>query len=212
MNLTRVHVNAVQAPCVVGLTWILRDSQGEELDVLDSAAEFFIGEAVHDHHDHDHDHDHHGQSDSHGHSHHSAHSHAPETDLLPKLQAALLGLTQGASVDVHLEPEDAFGDFDESLIHLEARSLFGADLEVGLCFEGLPQGCKGNAEGADPHAVYCVTDIYPEHVVLDGNHPLAGLSLRVSLKIEYIRAATQEELAKQSAGVGFFKLGNDAVH
>ena len=54
--------------------------------------------------------------------------------------------------------------------------------------------------------VYTVSEIYPEHVVLDGNHPLAGIALRISLKVEDIREATEEEIGRGSTGTGFFKV------
>jgi FKBP-type peptidyl-prolyl cis-trans isomerase SlyD len=55
-----------------------------------------------------------------------------------------------------------------------------------------------------------VTDIYPEHVVLDGNHPLAGIAIRLSLKVEAVREATEEEVGQGTLGTGFFKLEADA--
>jgi FKBP-type peptidyl-prolyl cis-trans isomerase SlyD len=69
-----------------------------------------------------------------------------------------------------------------------------------------------------------VTDIYPEHVVLDGNHPLAGIAIRLHLKVISVREATLDEIGHGTCGTGFFKLqsdsgdlygsvpGNDTVH
>ena len=110
-------------------------------------------------------------------------------DLLPKIEAALQGHSVGAKVDLHLEPEDAFGDFDDQLLFLEPRSLFPKDIEEGLTIEGsaLPAGCNPNAPR---NALYTIAQIYPEHVVLDGNHPLAGIALRLHLKVAAVREAT----------------------
>ena len=55
--------------------------------------------------------------------------------------------------------------------------------------------------------LYTVTEIYPDHVVLDGNHPLAGIALRLRLKVEGVREASEEEVGRGSAGAGFFKVG-----
>lgn len=172
----------VTEQCVVALTWTLKDTLGEELDVLDEPVEFLVG----------------------------------GDDLLPRIEQALQGHNMGATLDLHLEPEDAFGDYDEKLIFLEPRKLFPAEIEEGMTFEGhaLPQGT--NAE-APKDALYTVTDIYPDHVVLDGNHPLAGIALRLHLKVEGVRAATEEEIGRGSAGTGFFRIqpiapGNDTVH
>jgi len=140
-------------------------------------------------------------------------------DLLVKVQEALQGYQAGDSLDLHLEPEDAFGDFNEQLLFLEPRSLFPKELEEGLTLEGsaMPVGCSPNMP---KDAVYVVTDIYPEHVVLDGNHPLAGIAIRLSLKILAVREATEAEIGAGTCGSGFFKLqtspdvlaGNSTLH
>ena len=65
--------------------------------------------------------------------------------------------------------------------------------------------------------LYTVTDIYPDHVVLDGNHPLAGIAIRLTMKVESVREATEDEIGRGTAGTGFFKVqvmvaGNDTLH
>lgn len=130
-------------------------------------------------------------------------------DLLKVIDEALQGHQKGDSLELQIEPEDGFGDFDESLMFLESRQLFPADLEEGMAIEGvsLPPGCNPDAP---KDVLFTVTELYPEHVVLDGNHPLAGIALRLTLKIEAIREATAEEMQQKSVGVGFFKI--QAVH
>lgn len=125
-------------------------------------------------------------------------------DLLKKMDEALQGHEVGDQLDLHLEPEDAFGDFIDKLLFLEPRSKFPKQLDIGTSFTGLPPGCNPDAP-AD--LLYTVTDIYPEHVVLDANHPLAGIAIRLHLKVAGIREATEEEVGQGSAGVGFFKIG-----
>jgi FKBP-type peptidyl-prolyl cis-trans isomerase SlyD len=51
-----------------------------------------------------------------------------------------------------------------------------------------------------------VTEIYPEHVVLDANHPLSGIALRLQLKVESVREPTEAEVGHGSCGTGFFKI------
>ena len=126
-------------------------------------------------------------------------------DLLHKIEHALEGHEAGAQIDLHLEPEDAFGDYDEQRVFLEKRALFPAELEEGHTIEGhaLPAGCNTEA----PHdLLYTVTDIYPEHVVLDGNHPLAGIAIRIHLKVVSVREATEQEVKQRSCGTGFFRI------
>ncbi|HEY2188665.1 MAG TPA: peptidylprolyl isomerase, partial [Caldimonas sp.] len=43
-------------------------------------------------------------------------------------------------------------------------------------------------------AIYTVTEVYPDHVVLDGNHPLAGIALRLSIVVRDVREATEAEI------------------
>ena len=119
-------------------------------------------------------------------------------DLLPKVEEALDGQTVGFETGLHLEPEHAFGDYDAELVCFEARELFPEPLEEGMQFEGLPEGAV--TQGMPDDTVYTVTEIYPTHVVLDGNHPLAGLALRLYLKVVEVRPATEEEVESGSVG------------
>jgi len=126
-------------------------------------------------------------------------------DLLHAIEHALQGKRAGDQLDLHLEPEHAFGDYDENSVYLLARDQLAPDIEPGMLIEAssLPAGAL---EGAAPDALLTVTEIYPEHAVLDGNHPLAGIALRLHLQIAAVRPATDEEQQRRSAGVGFFKL------
>ncbi|MEO7953087.1 MAG: peptidylprolyl isomerase [Polaromonas sp.] len=138
------------------------------------------------------------------------------SDLLARIEEALQGHVPGDRLELHLEPENAFGDYNENLVFLEARSLFPAELEEGLTFDGAAMPSGAGSEIPKEH-LYTVTDIYPEHVVLDGNHPLAGIAIRLALKVEAVRDATEEEIGQGSLGTGFFKLaperpGTDTLH
>ncbi|QHI97295.1 peptidylprolyl isomerase [Xylophilus rhododendri] len=126
-------------------------------------------------------------------------------DLLEKLEEVLQGHKAGDLVELQLEPEQAFGDYDDQKLFLEPRKLFPAGIEEGMTFEG-----SALPPGMDPpppaDLFYTVTDLYPDHVVLDGNHPLAGIALRIHMKVEAVREATEDEIGKGSAGTGFFKV------
>ena len=124
-------------------------------------------------------------------------------DLLPRIEESLQGHKAGDQLDLHLEPEEAFGDYDEQLVFLEERKVFPGELEEGMTFEELPPGAKANAPKG---TLYTVTEIYPDHVVIDGNHPLAGIAIRLVLKLEAVREATEAEIGSGTAGTGFFKL------
>jgi len=134
----------VTEQCVVALTWVLQDTQGESLDVLDDPVEFLVG----------------------GH------------DLLARIEEALQGHSIGAELSLHLEPCDAFGNYQEQLLFLASRTLFPPDVEEGMTFEGsaLPHEMGSDIQ---PDVLYTLAQLYPDHVVLDGNHPLAGIALRL---------------------------------
>jgi FKBP-type peptidyl-prolyl cis-trans isomerase SlyD len=110
-------------------------------------------------------------------------------DLLPALERALEGKCVGDRLTLRLEPEDAFGEYDEMLLRLEPRASFPEVLEVGMQFEGIPGG-------APEHTIYTVTDIAGDSVVLDGNHPLAGIGLEIRCAVRAIRAANESEIAR----------------
>ncbi len=172
----------ISPQCVVALTWTLKDTLGETLDVLAEPVEFLVGGG----------------------------------DLFPKIEEALQGHGPGAVVELQLEPEEAFGDFNDQLLFLEPRALFPAELAEGMTYDGhaLPAGCSTEIPR---HAFYTVTEIYPEHVVLDGNHPLSGIALRLRLTVRSVREATEAEIGAGSAGTGFFKVqvqapGSGSLH
>ena len=58
----------------------------------------------------------------------------------------LEGKSAGDAFSVSLEPADAFGDYDENLIRIEPREVFPGDLQVGMQFEGVPQGEEDDRE------------------------------------------------------------------
>ncbi len=129
-------------------------------------------------------------------------------DLLAKVEEALLGQETGYSAELHLEPEHAFGEYDASLVFFEPRSIFPEGVDAGMQFDGPPEGAQTPDMPKD--AIYTVTEVYPDHVVLDGNHPLAGIALRLALVVRDVRAATEEEIEAGSVGAPVFSVLNSA--
>jgi FKBP-type peptidyl-prolyl cis-trans isomerase SlyD len=108
--------------------------------------------------------------------------------IFPLVEKALAGKQAGESCRVRLEPDDAFGEYDAALVHLEPRNKFPESVKVGMQFEG-----KGVESGTT--LVYTVTDVAEDKVVVDGNHPLAGKALDFNCTVAGVRAATQEEMS-----------------
>jgi FKBP-type peptidyl-prolyl cis-trans isomerase SlyD len=108
-------------------------------------------------------------------------------DILPRIEAALAGHEAGHCTSLLLEPEEAFGDADASLVYLVECRKLGPKVAVGMCYEGLP--------GHSDRRIYTVTDVAEGMAVLDGNHPLAGWALRFDLHVRRVERASEDELA-----------------
>jgi len=113
-------------------------------------------------------------------------------NIFPAVESALEGKAAGQGVDLKLQPADAFGEYDEQLVRMEARDAFSDDLEIGMQFVGSPVG-----GGED--MLYTVTDIAGEKVVVDGNHPYAGEAVHFQCTVTEVRAASPEEVAHRHA-------------
>jgi len=103
--------------------------------------------------------------------------------MFEALEKALEGRGPGESLRVQLEPEQAFGEYDAELLRVEPLERYGEGVAVGMEIE-------------EDAKLYTVTDVADGKVVLDANHPLAGMALRFSCVILSIRAATEEEVRR----------------
>jgi FKBP-type peptidyl-prolyl cis-trans isomerase SlyD len=110
--------------------------------------------------------------------------------VFPRIEAALAGREPGYTATLYLEPEDTFGDYVASLLRIAPRDGFPEELEPGMTFESVP----GQAPDGE---LYTVTDLTDDTVVLDGNHPLAGMALRFDLEVEDVREASDEDVAAE---------------
>ncbi len=109
-------------------------------------------------------------------------------NIIPGLENALSGHKAGDTLNVSIEPEDAYGQRDEEKIISVPRERFeNADsIEVGMHFH--TQSEHGDAQ------VVRVVDVSDEAITIDGNHPLAGATLTFDVSVKDVREATQEEL------------------
>ncbi|MCC7079248.1 MAG: peptidylprolyl isomerase [Burkholderiales bacterium] len=113
--------------------------------------------------------------------------HGGYSGMFEAVEKRLEGLEAGAEVSVKLDPDDAFGEYDESLKRSEPRSAFPANVSVGMRFEG-----TGSESGEA--RVYTITAVQGDQVDVDGNHPYAGKTLDFRCTVLSVRAATREEL------------------
>jgi len=109
-------------------------------------------------------------------------------NIIPGLEAALEGKTAGDQVDAVISPDKAYGVRDEALIQELPRTQFDTEgnIEVGMQFHAMSE--------AGPRVV-TVIEVSDDKVTIDGNHPLAGVTLHFDVTIKEIREATSEEVS-----------------
>jgi FKBP-type peptidyl-prolyl cis-trans isomerase SlyD len=110
--------------------------------------------------------------------------------IFPQVEEALHEKEIGHSCSVPMEPEDTFGEYDAELIRVEPRSSFPDNVVVGMHFEG-------GVEGSDDFIIYKVTDVTDDSVIVDGNHPFAGMRVVFACTVTDVRPATPDEIAHQ---------------
>lgn len=114
--------------------------------------------------------------------------HGGYDNIFPAVEHALEGKTTGDAVELKLQAADAFGEYDESLVRVEPRETFPENVEPGMQFVGAPAG-------SNEEVLYTVTDVAEDKVVVDGNHPLAGESVRFTCVVAEVRKAEPGEVA-----------------
>ena len=117
----------------------------------------------------------------------TAYLHGGYGNTFERVEAALEGQEKGFQIRLDLQPAEAFGVRDESLVRVIPKTQFPPGVKVGGQLEG---------PGPDGQSVaYTVMKIKGPEVHLDGNHPLAGQALRLDLTVLDVRAASAEEIA-----------------
>ena len=111
-------------------------------------------------------------------------------NIIRRIEIALSGLSTGDTIEITLEPADAYGERIEAGVVRFPRSHFPADANLQPGNEFSARGPDGNA-----YPIWVVSDEGDE-VVVDFNHPLAGERLSYELSVTSVRDATAEERAK----------------
>ena len=113
--------------------------------------------------------------------------HGGYDNILPAVEAALDGKAVGDKVSVTLTPEEGFGECDPQFVRQEDVGLFPPDIEVGMMFETRDPDTEETMQ-------FRVTAIDAGVVTVDGNHPLAGMTIRFDAEVLNIREASDEEI------------------
>ena len=113
-------------------------------------------------------------------------------NIIPGLEQELEGHEEGDTIDVTVAPKDGYGEHEPERVVQVNREQLGFEPEIGSVVSArLP-------DGREQHLL--IAEIEGETVTLDGNHPLAGQTLRFEVSIASIREATEGEIANGSVG------------
>ncbi len=113
--------------------------------------------------------------------------------IIPGLENALAGMTEGESGDIMVSATDAYGEINEEAKQVLPVDQFeGVDLKEGMTLYG--QGENGET------VQVTVTSFDDKEVNVDFNHPLAGKDLMFSVTVLGAREATADEAASGQVG------------
>ncbi|MEZ4269645.1 MAG: peptidylprolyl isomerase [Myxococcota bacterium] len=105
------------------------------------------------------------------------------------LERGLAGRKAGDSLTVVVPPEDGYGLSEGPGPQAVPRSAFPEGMAVG-------PGMQFGAESPDGQTMTLwVTEVLDDEVLVDTNHPLAGVTLTFDVEIVAIRDATSHEVA-----------------
>lgn len=108
--------------------------------------------------------------------------------IFPAVEEALHEKEIGETLTLLMEPDDAFGEYDEELVRVEPRGAFPEEVSVGMQFEGAE-------EDSDDFYIYTIKNVTDDIVVVDGNHPYAGMTFQFECTVTAVRPATADELS-----------------
>ncbi|HKK15870.1 MAG TPA: peptidylprolyl isomerase [Gammaproteobacteria bacterium] len=108
--------------------------------------------------------------------------------IIPGLENALEGKEPGDDLSVRIEPKDAYGERDLANIQKVPRDMFPADIDI-------KPDMQFQAQTQDGKPLFVkVTAVEGDEIVVDGNHPLAGVDLNFDITIVDVRDASEEEI------------------
>ncbi len=116
-------------------------------------------------------------------------------NLIVGLENALEGKKVGEKFEVHVKPEEGYGEYNEMMVQRVPKTIFEGAVDE------LQAGMRFIAETDQGPLPVVITAVEGDEVVVDGNHMLAGQPLLFAIEIVEIRDATAEELAHKHVHV-----------
>lgn len=108
-------------------------------------------------------------------------------NIIRGLENEMAGKAVGAEFKVTVQPEDGYGVHQPQLIQEVPKSAFPDP-------DGLQLGMRFSAQSDQGTMSVVISQVGPDTVTVDANHPLAGEVLHFAVRIADIRDATREEL------------------
>ncbi|MGO9832949.1 MAG: FKBP-type peptidyl-prolyl cis-trans isomerase [Polyangiaceae bacterium] len=113
--------------------------------------------------------------------------------LVPGLEAALVGLKVGDEREIVVPADSGYGEYDESLLVEIDRAEFPNPKAVAIDDEFVAESPDGE------EVAMRVVEVQDDVVVVDANHPLAGMTLRYNVAVRSVRLATDSEIERAAA-------------
>ncbi|MCG6864475.1 MAG: peptidylprolyl isomerase [Thiogranum sp.] len=110
------------------------------------------------------------------------------SNIIPGLESALTGKAAGDSLNVSVEPSEAYGERDPEKTQSVPRNMFPEDTEIEVGMQFHAQGPGGET------LVVTIAEVEGDTITVDGNHPLAGIPLNFAVEVIEVRDASEEEL------------------
>lgn len=109
-------------------------------------------------------------------------------NIIPGLEKEMEGKEKGETFTATISPEMAYGERVDQLVQALPKSNFPDpnNLQVGMQFQASSEAGPLNLT---------VVEVKDDTVTVDGNHPLAGVTLNFDVEVMDVRAATEEEIA-----------------
>jgi peptidylprolyl isomerase len=100
-----------------------------------------------------------------------------EKNMLPGFENAVIGMKKGETKTITLSPEDAYGVYNEKIVHAMERSGFPNEinLEIGKRLRVRTQ------DGT--YTMVTIKDFTEDSIILDENDPLAGKTLIFKIEL-----------------------------
>lgn len=108
--------------------------------------------------------------------------------LIPGLENELLGKEATDKLDVTVSPAEGYGELNQDLVQTMSKDVFQGVEEIVPGMQFRTQGPDGEGR------IISVVEVNGDEVTVDGNHPLAGVTLNFKVEIVSVREATEEEI------------------